>query len=289
MWTRGAQWIGRDPQAGADHWLVREMVNRLQYRLPVHVRLGNGMRIKVHANDHVGAEIIRKGYYEPEVVRLFEHFLNPGMTFVDIGAHVGQYTLISSQLVGPTGQVHSFEPDPQTYSWLDFNVRRNKLANVTTNQAALSDTPGKLELFLSKIGDVGSNSLRPPNNFSGRTVEVPCFTIDGYLAERGIKTVDFLKIDVEGAEYAALSGAKALLSGNDRPLLICEFEEQRQIAFKSSCARLAELLKGHGYTLYRLVGGGLEPYVPRNPDAISFNVLAVPANRAAAIEGLRVA
>jgi FkbM family methyltransferase len=201
---------------------------------------------------------------------------------------VGQYTLISSKLVGPAGQVHAFEPDPQTYSWLDFNVRRNKLANVTTNQAALAETPGKLEFFLSKIGDVGSNSLRPPNNFSGRTVEVRCLTIDGYLTEHGVKKVDFLKIDVEGAEYPALSGAKALLSSADRPLLICEFEEQRQVAFKSSCARLAQLLQGYGYTLYRMVGSGLERYVPRNPDAVSFNVLAVPPNRVAMIAGLQV-
>jgi FkbM family methyltransferase len=208
VWTRGAQWIRCDPQAGADHWLVREMVNRLQYRLPVNVRLGNGMKIKVHAGDHVGAEIIRKGYYEPEIVRLFERYLKPGMTFVDIGAHVGQYTLIASNLVGPSGQVHSFEPDPQTYAWLDSNITRNKLTNVTTNQAVLSDVPGKLEFFLSQVGDVGSNSLRPPNNFSGHTVEVRCLTIDGYLADRGVEKVDLLKIDVEGAEGPALTGGR---------------------------------------------------------------------------------
>jgi FkbM family methyltransferase len=286
VWTRGAQWIGRDPQAGADHWLVREMVDRMQYRLPVNVRLGNGMKIKVHANDFVGAEIIRKGYYEPEIVRLFERFLKSGMTFLDIGAHVGQYTLIASKLVGPSGQVHSFEPDPQTYAWLDSNVKRNKLTNVVTNQAALADAPGKLEFFLSKIRDVGSNSLRPPKNFSGRTVEVRCLTVDQYLASHGVRKVDFLKIDVEGAECPALTGAKALLSGSEPPLVIVEFEEQRQIAFKSSCARLAELLKRHGYTLYRIVGDGIEAYVPRDPDAISFNVLAVPTNRAASVEGL---
>jgi FkbM family methyltransferase len=265
---------------------VRAMVDRLQYRLPVNVRLGNGMKIKVHANDHVGAEIIRKGYYEPEIVRLFERFLKSGMTFVDIGAHVGQYTLIASKLVGPSGQVHAFEPDPQTYAWLDSNVKRNRLGNVVTNQLALAEGPGKLEFFLSKIGDVGSNSLRPPKNFSGRSIEVRCLTLDEYLGSHGVRKVDFLKIDVEGAEVPALSGAKALLSGGERPLIIVEFEEQRQIAFKSSCARLAELLRQHGYTLYRVVGDGVEAYVPRHPDAISFNVLAVPPNRAAAVEGL---
>src|SRR5262249_49817066 len=152
----------------------------LQYRLPIYTQLGNGMKIKVHAHDYVGRQIIRQGYYEPEVVQLFERILKPGMVFVDVGTHVGQYTLVASRLVGPTGTVHGFEPDPQTYRWLLSNIKRNALRNVVTNRTALAANADKCRLYLSNIRDIGSNSLQEPPNFSGQACEVSCESLDQY-------------------------------------------------------------------------------------------------------------
>jgi len=285
VWSRVSQILGRQRQF-RDHWLAARVARDLQYRVPVVARLGNGMRIKVHVHDYVGGAIIRDGFYEHEMVQLVRRLLRTGQTFFDVGAHVGQYSLLASELVGSTGAVHSFEPDPQTFRWLASNIRRNGLANICANQLALSSRREVLQFYLSAVQDIGSNSLQRPKHFSGNVVSVTCVSLDEYLESARVPRVDLLKMDVEGAEGAVLAGATRLLAREDRPLLIIEFEEARQRAFGTSCARLAQSLTEWRYTLFRITGSALEPYVARNPDAPSFNVLAVPVHRAAEVAGL---
>jgi FkbM family methyltransferase len=270
--------FSRDTEA-ADHWLALELATALGYRIPVTARLGNGMKVRVVWNDFIGRTIQRQGYYEPEMVRLFEKLLKPGMILLDIGAHIGQYTLVASQLVGESGAVHSFEPDPETFKWLSANLRLNQRKNVHLNQLALSDAPGKTTFYLSTPDDIGCNSLAKPANYSGREVEVTTTTVDSYLEQQRVPRVDLLKADIEGAEYAMLSGACSLLSSDHKPIIIMEFEEASQRKLKSSCAKLADFLSSHGYALYKIAEDGFESYTPKENDAPSFNILAIPVNR----------
>src|SRR5262245_6918309 len=98
-----------------DHWLLRRLANDLGYRIPGNGRLRNGMEIRVPRNSGVGRVILSGSYYEVETVALLKRLLSPGRVFLDAGANVGQYTLVGSPLVGDTGTVHSFEPDPETF------------------------------------------------------------------------------------------------------------------------------------------------------------------------------
>lgn len=277
LWCRISMLLGRDI-LDHRHWLIDYVADLVQYRIPVMTRLGNGMKIKVHLHDHVGGKIIRFGYYEPDEVKLVQSLLGPGMTFIDIGAHVGQYVLVGSERVGETGRVHAFEPDPETYRWLRSNIERNGLRNVTTNQMALAAEPGVLKFYISKISDIGSNSLREPRRFSGQVHEVECIPLDDYVRQKGIERVHLVKMDVEGAEHAVFQGAKELLGRPDHPILMVEFEETRQKAFDFSCAQLALELEGYGYTLFIIEDGRLVPHRPR-PDLYSYNVMAVPDDR----------
>jgi FkbM family methyltransferase len=285
VWSSVSQILGREREF-REHWVAARVARDLQYRVPVVVRLGNGMRIKVHVHDHVGGAIIRDGFYEREMVQLVRRLLRSGQTFFDVGAHVGQYSLLASELVGSSGAVHSFEPDPQTFRWLTSNIRRNRLANVRANQLGLSSRREVLQFYLSAIQDIGSNSLRRPHNFSGNVVSVTCVSLDEYLESARVPRIDLLKMDVEGGEGAVLAGATRLLAREDRPLLLIEFEEARQQAFGSSCARLAQSLAEWRYTLFRITGSALEPYVSRDPDTPTFNVLAVPEHRMSEVAGL---
>ncbi len=201
------------------------------------------------------------------------------MVFVDVGAHVGQYTLVASPIVGPTGGVHAFEPDPDTFSLLARNVAANQLRNVHANREALFSEERKQSLFLSSVADVGSNSLALPARPARESSEVECLTLDGYLRARGVTRVDVMKIDVEGAEYHVLRGATDQLAGNDKPVILIEFEEERQTAFGYSCAKLADLLRSYGYSLVRVGKGALDEYVASEHDERSFNILAIPRNR----------
>jgi FkbM family methyltransferase len=265
-----------------EHWLLTELAEMLQYRIPVIANLGNGMKIKVAWNDHVGRNIYDHGYYEKETVNAITRLLSPGMVFFDIGAHVGQYTLTASGLVGERGQIHSFEPDPVTYRWLTENTERNKLRNVKLNQAALFDDTNTKQLFLSDVHDVGSNSLSRPASYSGKAFDVRCTTLNEYARTNGIPRIDMMKLDIEGAEYPALVGASEILRSNDKPTLLVEFEEARQLAFGNSCRKLADLLHDYGYTLF-VVGDLGREYVPRRQDPPSLNVLAIPEQKRTSI------
>jgi FkbM family methyltransferase len=275
LWARGHAWLTGDSEA-PEHWFFSHLANALGYRVPVLTKLGNGMKIHVASNDFVGGMILRDGYYESGTVSLIERLLAPGMVFLDVGAHVGQYTLVASRQVGGNGQVHSFEPDPNTFRWLAGNVRLNHLQNVHVNQMALSDQAGRKRFYFAMPHDIGSNSLSRPVNDSGHFCEVTCTTVDEYVEANQLDKVHLIKVDIEGAEFAMFTGAKRLLSRQNKPIIVVEFEEERQRAFGNSCAKLAELLTADGYSLFRLDTVPLQAYAPRANDAPSFNVLAVP-------------
>jgi FkbM family methyltransferase len=278
MWSRVYLSLGR---ANAP---LRDLLNTLDYRLPAKARLGNGMKVIVPWNDDGGRAIYEAGYYEPQTVRLFAKLLAPGMMVFDVGANIGQYTLVASEQVGPTGEVHSFEPDPTTFQWLSRNVALNKLGNVHLNETALFSEVTTKPLFLATARDTGSNSLvGAPWTSAGRTREVSCTTLDEYARSKKITSVDVIKIDIEGAELPALQGAAGLLGGPKKPLLILEFEEERQRLFGTSCAKLAELLTGYGYALFKVGPFPLQRYVsgPDNPP--SLNVLGIPEARVSTV------
>src|SRR5262245_22491301 len=269
----------------AKHWLVDAIANALSYRVPIWTRLGNGLKIRVAWNDMIGRCICESSYYEPDTVRLIEQVLVEGDVIFDVGAHVGQYTLVASRRVGPRGQVHSFEPDSRTFAWLAENVRVNQLSNVTLNQSAVAADHEPKPLYFSTSSDIGSNSLalQRPHQQTGRSELVECTTLDAYRASHRLRSVDLIKADVEGAELWMLRGAKEILRSPRPPTLVLEFEEERQRAFGSSCAQLAEELQQHGYDLWK-IGPPLERHRPRDDDPHSYNILAVHPSRREALE-----
>jgi FkbM family methyltransferase len=257
------------------HWLLRQIAADLNCRIAVNTLLGNGMKIRVVWTDVIGYSIAVDGYYDVPLVRVIQELLKPGMTFVDVGAHVGQYSLLASGLVGGEGNVHSFEPEPETFALLQHNVLINGLRNVHLARCALAKSSRDAELYVARPDNIGQTSLRQPNNFSGVQVKVQCRTLDEYAEEHDMDRIDLIKIDVEGAELDVLLGARGVLSRNPKPHIIIEFWEEFLQAYGSSCAQVAEFLQGSGYSLFWIGETGLTPYLPlKNPEL--FNVLAVP-------------
>jgi FkbM family methyltransferase len=236
------------------------------------------MRMDVVWNDFIGAEIYYDGVYERGTVELVSALLEPGLGFIDVGAHVGQYTLLASHRVTSSGEVHSFEPTPATFALLSNNVRLNDLRNVRVNAIALSDAERSVSLYLSDAAHEGFNSLRPPYQCdSGRTCQVVCTTLDAYV-NKNVSRVDLIKMDVEGAECEVLQGATSLLGSPLRPLILLEFNPGALRAFGKTCGDLAATLAAH-YDLFVVEDGVLERYrdVPREHSV--FNVLAIPQSR----------
>lgn len=251
------------------------LASAMNYRIPVLTRLYNGMPMRVYWNDDVGAEIYYCHVFEQETVHLLLKLIKPGMVFLDIGAHIGQYTAIASRAIGDRGQVHSFEPDPDTYSMLCENVSLNGLRNVRLNRVALSDTAGDRVLHLGGTTNIGSASLAPlaGADSAGRVSRVDCDTLDGYLDRHHIECVDIIKIDVEGAEVNLLRAASGMFSRN-RPAIVIEFNDKALRQFGASESELAAMLRDLSYRLFFLEDP-LRPYSPGGTTRCAFNVLAV--------------
>lgn len=178
-------------------------------------------RIYAAASDAAVGRYVQADNYEREVAEVFRRTLRPGMAVLDIGANIGYFTMLSAALVGPSGYVLAIEPNPANARLLEASRRQNGFAQVTVAQLAAAPATGLLVLHASHSN--GSTSALPAAADANAVLgaqTVPCLRPDA-LVPAG-QRIDLIKVDVEGAEYAALSGCTALLA-RDRPVIISEF------------------------------------------------------------------
>lgn len=256
-----------------EHWLFLAMKSRLWLRVRRQARLLTGQRIWIDPFETIGREIARAGCFEADTVALFRRLLVEGMTFVDAGAHVGQYSLIASELVGAAGEVHAFEPEPANFRQLRANCVLNDLRNVSCNNLALDREAGTALLYQSDIANAGASSLRPTVYYGGRQVSVSKTTLDNYAASAPLRRLDLVKLDVEGAELGVLEGGAEVI-GRFKPMLIFEISSNQQL-FACSAHRLCQKLLDWNYSLFREGAQPLGPFTPSAGDPDTFNVLAV--------------
>jgi FkbM family methyltransferase len=162
------------------------------------------------------------GIYEEFETGLFMQMLAPGMVVVDIGANIGHYTLIAARIVGDTGRVFAFEPDPHNYGLLVKNIEMNGFSNVTAVNKAVSKEPGTITLYLDKY-NLGGHSFSQENVLiSAGEVSVETTSLDDFLATEGAAArVDLIKMDTQGAEGFIIEGAQRVLEENE-PVMFME-------------------------------------------------------------------
>jgi methyltransferase, FkbM family len=185
------------------------------FRMRMATELG-GLSFLCDLRDAIAREVCFTGRYEPQDTALIQSLLASGMTFVDVGANWGYYTLLAAHLVGPLGRVVSFEPDPRLFPVLSENVSYNRLEQVTALQVAAADEAGLLILsgYEEDCENRGlSRLVEQEAGTNGRTFRVQARPIDAMLDELDVETVDLLKMDIEGAEELALRG---MLKGLER-------------------------------------------------------------------------
>jgi len=141
-----------------------------------------------------------RGIYEPWETGIVHRDLKPGDVFVDIGAHIGYYSVMASDIVGPSGRVFAFEPEPENFKTLSANIEG--LSNITARRIALSSKRGTGTLHLSGSNS-GDHSLNPSENRPG-CATVSISTLDDELPAH--TRVSFIKIDTQGHEPEVLAG-----------------------------------------------------------------------------------
>jgi len=138
--------------------------------------------------------------------------IEPGMTVVDVGAHIGTFTLLASKRVGEEGKVIAIEPEIYNFKQLNKNLELNEIRNTIPVKTALSDFNGKEDFFISKGS--GCHSFFPCRDDIIDKTQIGVKTLDSLLWELNIKRVNLLKIDAEGAELKILKGAQQTLINN---------------------------------------------------------------------------
>lgn len=208
------------------YWLSLRARRLLMAGSPGVVRLREGFEMRLGRDDPF-AVVWLLGQWEPGVTRLIRDLLGPGAGFVDVGAHQGYYTLLASRVVGSSGQVFAFEPEPFNYSRLNENVTLNNANNVTTMPLAVAGHRGRGVLYTAGVQGSGSHSLAPNVDpvlaATVGQVEVGITTLDAFFQERGWPRIDVVKMDVEGAEMAVLSGMRTLMRRNPNLSVVLEF------------------------------------------------------------------
>jgi FkbM family methyltransferase len=230
-------------------------------------------------NDHV-SEPILDGKFELSEFSFVKRFLKLGMTVLDIGAHHGLYTLLASKCVGRDGRVIAFEPSPRERKALRLHLKLNRCKNVDVQEFALGDKQTTAYLHVVDDWAAGCNSLRPPD-VAANTTPVPVIIVrlDDWLADNKIKYVDFIKLDVEGAELATLKGAGWLLERRPRPVILAELQDIRTRGWGYLAKDVALLAESFGFRWFALQLDGRLSCLPEETKTYEGNFVAIPRER----------
>jgi FkbM family methyltransferase len=164
--------------------------------------------------------VARRGLYEPTSTRLVLSSLRPGDTFLDIGANNGWYALLAAHVVGSTGHVLAFEPNPLAFDRLSKNLDINGNPPwLSPLRIALSDASGERDLYVPDLSD-GLGSILGSLSRPGHAIKVQCSTLDAALSNN---RVDIVKLDVEGAELQVLDGMPLILAHNPQLRILVEW------------------------------------------------------------------
>ncbi|RAI45030.1 FkbM family methyltransferase [Rhodoplanes roseus] len=228
-----------------------------------------GHKMYVDTKSQVGACYLMDGYWEEWVTRRLKDYVRPGMHAVDVGANMGFFTLMLCDLVGADGHVTAFEPWPPYHELLRRNLELNGFQGRSTLvNKAVSDAAGSTDFFFENAYGTGSLSVGIRDfaaahgvAFGSAASTVETVTIDDVLTD-GARPVDFIKIDVDGAEPLVFKGMRTLLAQR-RPLTVfCEFTPLILRSGGLDPAAMLDELRGMGFSTSRITPGGILPIQP---------------------------
>jgi len=165
-------------------------------------------------------------------------FVSNGDIVVDVGANIGLFSIILSDLVGVSGKVYSFEPIPMLHNKLINNINLNKIGNIETIESGIGDKESEIEIYLNpEQSGLSSVVIKPSGNVISQKIKLN--SLDNFFANRKEK-VSFIKIDTEGYEPQVLLGAKEIIK-RDKPIIYIELGGDHQQTSAESLRILKEL------------------------------------------------
>lgn len=243
------------------------------------VRLRDGPQIELLPGQSVSLVTWLFGVDEPREVAWFRRLVPPGGVVIDVGANIGQYTLIAAQLAGPSGRVFAFEPDSVSAAALWRSIGRNDFGGrVELLRFAVAGRSGEARF---KVQSDGTRSRLCPQGKGScdlsETTSVRTLALDDFVDERGLDRLDFLKIDVEGADLDVLRGAERAIR-RLRPALMVEYEPDWLRAYGEQPEVLPTFVEGLGYDCRFVNSRGVFPCAPTVAGARGGNLICTPAS-----------
>jgi len=224
-------------------------------------------------DEAVCSAMFADGVWEPEETSFLSNTLQPGMVFVDVGAHIGYYTVIASDIVGNGGKVFAFEPDARNFSFLRENIIANHCQNVIAEQKAVAASSQKLLLYRSS-SNFGDHRIYDPETdstqFHGKgrsSIAVEAVSLDEYFRDIPVP-IDLLKMDIQGSEYDAFLGMRALLQRNSNIVILTEFWPKGLLQAGASPDVFLSEIRRCGFGVYRLHRG--QPRETSDRDILQF-------------------
>lgn len=226
----------------------------------------DGYKLELFEGDEITKTIQKYGVYDPNTLKSIvdiTHWLRPSIT-LDIGANVGNHSML---LAKHSEQVFAFEPVSQVYELLTKNIKTNNQNNITPFKLALSNTSGEKVIYLNE-GNIGSSSLHAFENASEEQL-INTIEGDAFLTNQSIvKSIDFIKIDVEGFEGEVIEGLENSIN-SDRPVILMEWRTPSTRLYFEERKLFKTIFKS--YKIYSLgsttskksIGSGLLPTIKR--------------------------
>ena len=235
-------------------WPLRDITNWIIKKLlPIKVKIGKYF-LYLNPNDPVVSGAIFFNIYEKSESKFIKSNCFEGMNILDIGANIGYYTAIFSQLVGVNGTVISIEPDEESYKYLSKSIDSFNYKNVFSFRLAASDTKQKLPLFISK-DNRGDNRLYSTNE-KRNSIIVECLTLDELLKENKIENLDLIKIDVQGYEPKVLKGMRKIVKSSKELILLSEFWPKGILQAGENPKEFLDILRKMQFQLFELKRNG---------------------------------
>ena len=205
----------------------------------------------LHPNDAFRLSV--HGIHGAHDLKIFKDNVKDGDNVIDLGANIGYFTLILAKLVGPTGKVFAFEPDPRNLALLKKNVEYNNYKNVIIVPKAVSDVNDKCTLYVGQK-TFGQNRIYKPKKTKNQNfIPIDSETVrldDFFKTNNLLNKISFIKMDIEGAEFLALNGMKEILKLNKNIKLFTEVEISYLEDAGSNYTQFVDLLTENNFILY---------------------------------------
>jgi FkbM family methyltransferase len=239
------------PQPGAPS--QRVIVHNFDSDLHMHVDRGRAM----------GSAIYWTGFHEFKEFLFLHRFLKADMTFVDVGANLGEYSLFAAKRL-TSGRVLAFEPLPSMQEILRENIALNGLRNIEVFPIGLSSRSETLTIHEFEEAHEGLATFYPGERTSKPSINVPMRTLDEVIGSLGLKRVDFVKMDIEGGELKALQGCRSVIE-QFHPVFLVEINEETYRAAGYTVEDVVTFFNEVGYKPYQIVKRGFTQEALRLP------------------------